>query len=152
MRRSRYEPPRPPDPSLDPYRRGIATVWDGSDQIGYLATRVQTWWRTTGPWWSRQRVDPVERAEWLLSFTGSDTHGGYVDGVALEVAARVDGWNRDHLRYGGKAYRLRWLHGPDADQAWATPTAGTERLLLHHNEPCAAEERVRSAKVWTWYG
>src|SRR5436190_22863940 len=62
------EPEPPPDPHLDPYRRGAARVFDGDRLAGNLVTRVEVWWTTEGPWWRRRDVRHVERVGGLITF------------------------------------------------------------------------------------
>ena|SRR6266571_4371864 len=91
-----HAPEPPPDPRLDPYRRGIARLWAGEQLVGYLATRVQVWWTVIGPFWRRRGVDPAEKVEWLLSYVRSDPRDhadGWDDGIIDDVGAQVDEWD-----------------------------------------------------------
>ncbi len=118
VRRRRYAAPGPTDRRLDPYRRGIASVWDDDVLVGYLATRVRTWWTEEGRWWRRRYVNPVERPEFLLSLLGSGDPSRYVDGVAGDVGSVINEWDCGRFRFGGRTLAQRWLAGAEADAAW----------------------------------
>jgi hypothetical protein len=111
--------PGPPDTRLNPYRRGVAVVSEGERPIGYLATRVQWWWTRQGRWPFHRYVEPIERPEWLLTFIPPRHGPPYDDGVIQDVAAEIDHWKSGRFPYEGQALTLRWLNGPDADDAWA---------------------------------
>lgn len=124
VRDDRSMPPRklatepPPNPRLDPYRRGIARLWAGDQLAGYLATRVQVWWTVTGPFWRRRGVDPTEKVEWLLSYVRSDPRDhadGWDDGITNGVDAQIDEWDAGRFTLGhGEVVRVEWLEGPEA--------------------------------------
>ena len=120
--RRRY-PEVAPDPKLDPYRRGIARLYDGEELTGHLATKVLTWATATGPWWRRRLVDAREVPEWLLTFDpgwGSRHWPGtdFQDGSAEDLPGSVAEWDAGRWSYNRWELRVVWLSGDEAATAW----------------------------------
>jgi hypothetical protein len=126
MRPSRREAPGPPDPALDPYRRGVAKASENGVEVGYLWTRVQAWWTVVGHLWWRRGVDPVERPEWFLEFhaTYEGSSYPYQEGFAnssTDTADLVCEFETNAVHVNGHTYDLEWLTGPAAE---AIPAPG----------------------------
>jgi len=114
VRMKRHREPAPtPDPGLDRYRRAAARLVDGERLVGQLTTRVQTWWTTEGPLWRRRDVRPEERVEWFVEYEPGEPTAhpdGWTDGITREV----DDLDRDQFVLHGRALRVEWLEGADA--------------------------------------
>jgi hypothetical protein len=123
MRKSRFEPPGPPDHRLDPYRRAIGRLRDNEELVGLLATRVQIWWTTEGRCWRRRHVDPVELPEWLILTTNAEGQvvgDLFDDGIVMEenLDQELRDWAVGRFRLRGEVLALEWMDGEEADDAW----------------------------------
>jgi hypothetical protein len=111
----------PHDLRLDPLRRGIAAVVDGTGaRVGTLVTDVSVWWRKEGLFRKRD-VDPREVVDVQLVFDpvelgedGYPVEKPWLDNTFEaddpEVVAMLDGV----LLYPGAEYGLTWFLGGDA--------------------------------------
>lgn len=119
---TRREPPPHPDSRLDPYRAGIARVYEGETLVGHLATRVQVWWMPEGRWWRRRWVGPKEYVEWLVSFDPFYEHGhgdGFDDGILWGGEPWLQDLEENRFRYQGRSWRLERFSGEEAEKQYA---------------------------------
>ncbi|MDQ1726890.1 MAG: hypothetical protein QOK14_935 [Frankiaceae bacterium] len=123
MRLRRLEREPEPDSRLDPFRPGVARLYDDHDElVGIVATRVQVWWTIVGPWWRHRGVRPVEIVEWLLTFEDTTWPARHSDGWDDGVEEDIDGLVAERIAgrftYAGIALRAEWLIGNDAVAAY----------------------------------
>lgn len=107
------------DPRLDRYRRIDARVFDGDELAAHLSLRVEVWWRQRG-WWRARWVDPAERIEWLLAFAPGYEQGhpdGWDEGEISDVEDALGELAHKTFTYRGRALRLEWLEGEEAQRA-----------------------------------
>ena len=111
----------PHDLKLDPFRRGIAAVLDGSGtRVGTLVTDVTVWWRTEGLL-RKRNVDPREVVEAQLVFDpveldedGYPVEKPWLDNVFEKDDPVIDALLAGTLPYPGGDLALQWFQGGDA--------------------------------------
>lgn len=101
-----------PDPALDQFRQGIATLIDQDTVVGHVATLVEPFWSPSHPFRMQERV-------WLLVT--------WIDGRQEQLLEDYPPWTSvTELREGHFVWpdhndvdlTARWLIGAEQQQAW----------------------------------
>lgn len=84
--------------------------------VGYLTTRVMTWWTPSGRFLARRKTNPIERADWLIYWTQQPSWCSmpFLDGVMHDVDAESDEWARGEFSLLGRTLAVEWLSGTEA--------------------------------------